>query len=80
MTLVETKIKIEDSYLKRIEKEAKKEGSSIPEFIKDAINLKLKSKKNNKSKLSFKDLAGRYTTDEPFSAVEDKRKLRNGEL
>ncbi|KZX15572.1 hypothetical protein MBCUT_14070 [Methanobrevibacter cuticularis] len=77
MALVETKIKIEDKYLKQIEKEAEKEGSSIPEFIKDAINLKLQSKK---SKLSFKDLAGRYTTDKPFNVVEDKRKLRNGEL
>ncbi|KZX16440.1 hypothetical protein MBCUT_08260 [Methanobrevibacter cuticularis] len=71
---------MEDKYLKQIEKEAEKEGSSIPEFIKDAINMKLQSKKIKKSKLSFKDLAGRYTTDKPFSVVEDKRKLRNGEL
>jgi len=80
MTIVETKISIEDSYLKRIEREAEKEGRSIPEFIKDAINLKLEHKNNKKSKLSFKDLAGRYTTDKPFNAVEDKKKLRNGEL
>ena len=34
MAIVETTIKIDDCYLKRIEEEAEKEGSSIAEFIR----------------------------------------------
>ena len=81
---IATNYRIEPSLIRKIEKIAKQENTTESNVINDIIKKGLKTKKEEKNttenKLGFKDLIGRYTTDEPFSAVEEKRKMRRGEL
>ena len=69
---------IEDNLFKSLSEIAKKENTTEDKLVNDVIESFLT--KENDEILSFEDLMGIATTDEPFSAVEDVRKLRNGEL
>lgn len=71
-------IKIDAKLLDAISKIAKRENTTENKLITEAIESMI-SKKENKFK-SFWDLGGKYTTNEPFNAVEDIKKMRNGEL
>lgn len=71
-------IKIDTNLLDAIKKIAKRENTTENKLITEAIESII-DKKTKKSK-SFWDLGGKYTTDEPFNAVEDIKKMRNGEL
>lgn len=73
-------ISIEDGLLKKIERIAKIEGTTEDEIIAEAIESMLDKKEKLKDKLTFESMAGRFKADEPFSVVEDRRKMRNGEL
>jgi predicted transcriptional regulator len=81
---ITTNYRIEPALLRKIEKIAKQENTTENNVINDVIKKGLKTRKQEtnttENKLRFKDLIGRYTTDEPFSAVEEKRKMRRGEL
>ncbi|MCL2116557.1 MAG: hypothetical protein FWH29_10095 [Methanobrevibacter sp.] len=73
-------ISIEDNLFKKVEKIAKNEGISENKLINDAIELLVDEKEKNTKKIGFWDLGGKYKAGEPFSAVEDIKKMRNGEL
>ena len=76
MVLVETKIKIEDKFLKAIEKRAKIRNTTKNEVINDMIKKEIEKE----DILDFLEMGGMFTTDEPFNAVEDRKRMRNGEL
>ncbi|MCL2116327.1 MAG: hypothetical protein FWH29_08910 [Methanobrevibacter sp.] len=71
-------VSIKDNLFKNLSEIAKKENTTEDKLISDVIETFLK--KENEEILSFEDLMGIATVDEHFSAVEDVRKLRNGEL
>lgn len=73
-------ISIEDGLLKKIERIAKIEGTTEDKIIAEAIESMLDKKERSKDKLTFESIAGRFKADKPFNAVEDKRKMRNGEI
>ena len=79
-----TRIIIPTDTLIQIKAIAVKQGTTQNTVINDLIkngleNIELSKKKVNEPKIKFKDLAGKYTSGTPFSAVEDIRKMRNGE-
>ncbi|MDR1819527.1 MAG: ribbon-helix-helix protein, CopG family [Methanobrevibacter sp.] len=73
-----TDIHIEESILKSIEKIAIKENKTKDEFIEETLK-KAVEEKSDKPRIFF-DLSGKFSAGEPFSAVEDLKKMRNGEL
>jgi len=74
--LVETKIKIEDRFLKFIEKRAKIRNTTKNEVINEMIKKKIEKEDIP----DFLEMGGMFTTEEPFNAVEDRKKMRDGEL
>ena len=92
MTIAKNEIIITDNVFKELETIAKAKNKPCKQVLEDIINKELKEisnkesedkklKENNETKeiLTFKDMAGRYTTDKPFSAVEEVRKMRGKE-
>lgn len=75
-----TTVKIETNLFNKISEIAKDEGISENKLITKAIEDMIDKKEKNIKKTSFWDLAGKYKAGKPFSAVEDIRKMRNGEL
>jgi hypothetical protein len=54
------------------------QNSVINEFIIEGIES-TEINKIQEPKVKFKDLAGKYSADKPFDAVEDIKKMRNKE-
>lgn len=78
---VRTSIKIPTDTLIKIKALAVKKGTTQNDIINDIIlkGLENTEKKKKEPKIKFKDLAGKYSAGKPFSAVEDIKKMRNGE-
>jgi len=73
-------ITIEDNLFKKIEKIAKKENTTENKLITEAIESIVNEKENNVKVTQFWDLGGKYKNGETFNAVDDIKKMRNGEL
>ena len=52
------------------------ETKAVIELLETALEFKRKNEKKN----DFLKMGGIFTTDKPFNAVEDRKKMRNGEL
>jgi hypothetical protein len=80
--IIRTSVNIPVDTLIKIKAIAVKKGTSqnniINEFILRGIE-NTEQPKNKEPKLKFKELAGKYSAGKPFNAVEDIRKMRNGE-
>ena len=73
-------ISIEDNLFKKVKKIAKNEGISENKLITEAIETIIDKKEKNIQKSGFWELGGKYKANESFSAVEEIKKMRNGEL
>jgi len=78
VTTVE-KIEIDPEIFKTISKIAKNENTTEKQLINDVLKKEFANVKKNNSP-DFFDLVGKFTADKPFNAVEDLKKMRNGEL
>jgi prophage maintenance system killer protein len=79
MTTTIKTIEIDSELLKTIEIIAKKENTTEQDLINDVLKKEfINVEKENVP--DFFELGGKFTADEPFSAVEDLKKMRNGEL
>ncbi|MGL6298330.1 MAG: hypothetical protein ACRC1M_04095 [Methanobacteriaceae archaeon] len=80
--VIRTSVNIPTDVLIKVKAIAVKKGTSqnniINEFIGKGIE-NIEKTTNKEPKLKFKDLAGRYSAGKEFSAVEDIKKMRNGE-
>ena len=73
MAIISRKIQIEQELLEAISKIANDKKTTEDEIINNIL------KKEIKGKSSLWDMVGAFTTDEPFSAVEEVRKMRGKE-
>lgn len=94
MTFVETKIKIEAKFLKCINKIAKRENTTKTKIINDMIERGIETKTKNEipdylignkdtydpDPKELEKMAGMFSTDKPFDAVELVREMRSGDL
>ena len=72
-------ITIEDNLFKKIEKIAKKENTTENKLITEAIESIVNEKEKNVKESRFWELGGKYKVGETFSAVDEIKKMRNGE-
>ncbi|MDR0911275.1 MAG: hypothetical protein LBM96_01570 [Methanobrevibacter sp.] len=77
MSLIETKLNFEDYFLKEIEIEAEKEGSTLSEYIKDAVKSKLESNKSETIEEKVKRLSnGKIRVMEKPNIPEEYRNIK----
>jgi len=71
-----TKVEIDTDVFKTIEGLAKDRNTTEKKIINEMIKKEIE--KDNIP--DFLQMGGMFTTDEPFDAVEDRKKMTNGEL
>lgn len=72
-----SKVEIDPKLLKTIQEIAKDENTNEYKVLNDLIKKGLK--KSQDDEIDFFDLEGIITTDKPFSAVEEVKKMRGRE-
>lgn len=82
---IKTTFNIEVEILNKLKRIANKKGTTQTEMmnkmLKNALLIEEESEKQKKVKgANFLKLAGIVTANEEFNAVEEVKKLRNGEL
>ena len=80
MAIVTKEIKIDTRLFESISMIAKRENTTEDKVLNKIIENGLNVEYAVENVPDFLEMGGVFTTDEPFSAVEDKRKLRTGEL
>jgi hypothetical protein len=78
VTTYET-VKIESKLFKTICEMAEKENTTENKIINQILKKGMETVQSE-NKNEFLEMGGIFTTDKPFSAVEDRKKMRNGEL
>lgn len=73
------KIEIDTEILNKISEIAKDENTTENKIINDILKKEFKNSET-KDVPDFFEMGGIFTTEEPFDAVEDIKKMRNGEL
>ena len=89
MTITTYEVEISNNeVLNKIKQIAKEKQKSEKQIIVDILEKSVKYLKTKETELqeekehvlSLDELVGRYSTDEPFDAVEDKKRMMRGEL
>jgi hypothetical protein len=74
-----SKVEIDSELLNKVSRLAKDENTTEKKLITEAIEDILDKKEKNNEKTGFWSLGGKYKAGEPFSAVEEVRKMRGRE-
>jgi hypothetical protein len=75
-----SKIEIDQETFNEISQIAKDENTTEKQVISDVLKEAIENRTKNEDINDFFELGGKFTADKPFSAVEDIKKMRNGEL